>query len=400
MHTHTCTHLLPLSYTLFIAASGRCVIYISLSRAQLCACVFFYVCVLFFFLLMHRVVILWHFFPCTQQSFKPCGSPLLGVFSLPTCVSWVCQACPAETKTNLSGGCLDGDFQILPLKTLVQNPDVRKSVIKMKWSFSYSFVPDRRSRAGAKWYSRDTPSARARVSHCVRFVFNLSQRFNHWSIVTKWRPLTWGFSLTKENRLFHHHKAGLLHFKCSSIGVEILIKHFPSLKCEFKRILVQEPLFFLLALRPSISFEQFLPVCSFYFLPVYICLHLFFSTASNFLRVSHIQLSLLWPPSSNPAVLSPTSSTCAAALQQTGTDGFWPPFNRQAAHRPVQTALIGSDSKYVPWNWLGMHVRECVCVGGCVFVCVCASTCVEQRQRNGGLLLWGKQNKKESVTKI
>lgn len=58
---HTCTHLLPLSYTLFIAASGRCVIYISLSRAQLCACVFFYVCV-FFFLLMHRDVILWHFF--------------------------------------------------------------------------------------------------------------------------------------------------------------------------------------------------------------------------------------------------------------------------------------------------------------------------------------------------
>lgn len=27
---------------------------------------------------------------------------------------------------------------------------------------------------------------------------------------------------------------------------------------------------------------------------------------------------------------------------------------------PILTALIGSDSKYVPWNWLGMRERKCV----------------------------------------
>lgn len=46
--------------------------------------------------------------------------------------------------------------------------------------------------------------------------------------------------------------------------------------------------------------------------------------------------------------------------RQAQTPRFWPPFNRHAAHRPIQTALIGSDSKYVPWNWLGMHMRGCV----------------------------------------
>lgn len=76
--------------------------------------------------------------------------------------------------------------------------------------------------------------------------------------------------------------------------------------------------------------------------------------------------------------------------RQAQTPRFWPPFNRHTAHGPIQTALIGSDSKYVPWNWLGMHVRACVS----------APPRVWSSDRKWGLRLRGKQNKKESVTKI
>lgn len=139
MHTHAHTTCLFRTHSLFLAASGRCVIYISLSlrlwSAQLCACMLathVFVCVFFFlFLLMHQVVILWHFLPCTQQSFKPCGSPLLEVFSLPKSISWVWQVCRVDKF--LLCGYLDGEFQMLRFRTLVRNPDMRKSVIKMKW---------------------------------------------------------------------------------------------------------------------------------------------------------------------------------------------------------------------------------------------------------------------------
>lgn len=119
-----------------------CNLYLTLTQVLVCAAVRVYVghaclcmCGFFFFLLllMHQVVIPWHFLPCTQQSFKPCGSPLLLVFSLPSSVSWVWQVCRVETNTDFYCGCLNREFQILHFRTLVRNPDVRKSVVKMKW---------------------------------------------------------------------------------------------------------------------------------------------------------------------------------------------------------------------------------------------------------------------------
>lgn len=162
--------------------------------------------------------------------------------------------------------------------------------------------------------------------------------------------------------------------------------------------------FFLPVLQPSTYFDQLLPF-SFYFLPVYICLHLFFSTSSlppissdfptsSFLYSGHLLPILLF-------FRRHFQHVQLLCHRQAQTPRFWPPFNRHAAYRPIQTALIGSDSKYVPWNWLGMHVHECVCVPVCVCVCVCVHlhVCGAAREKRG-LLLWGKQNKKESVTKI
>lgn len=186
-------------------------------------------------------------------------------------------------------------------------------------AFLRSFVPSRTSCAGAKWQPHDALHARALVSNCVRFVFNLSQVFQPLNPLLPNVCLTWAFRLKK--RPFHHHKEGF--FKMFSHWCRNTNKTFPIIKICVK--MHGCPTVFISS-SSTATILFFLPVSSLRLLLFSTCLYLSPSVlfnllpVSNFLPVSNIQLSLFWPPSSNPPVLSPTYSTCAAALPQTGRD--------------------------------------------------------------------------------
>lgn len=136
MHARTCTHThrWPLFQThspFYRCIWQMCNLYLTLSSAGVRSCApvcwpRMFLC--FLFLLMHQLVVLWHLSPWAHQSWKPCGSLLVPGFSLLE---------PLVLLTGLSCGDRDkfspvGEFQVLRFKTLVWDPDMRKSVIKMK----------------------------------------------------------------------------------------------------------------------------------------------------------------------------------------------------------------------------------------------------------------------------
>lgn len=91
-------------------------------------------------------------------------------------------------------------------------------------------------------------------------------------------------------------------------------------------------------------------------------------------RVSHVQLLRLPSPSSRslPDVFQHVQLVCPADAETPrphGTSLCPADIRHPGAQGPSSPSLIGPDSKYVPWNWLGTHERKC------------ASTCCATRWR-------------------